>query len=452
LLAVGQVFLPRTDFGAQERCRTKGTPEATRSGDALAALDQRIRTLKSDGDLRQAVADLRSLLGSRCFQLAAEQGPPPEFEHPLSLHTWWEAGGQAWLTSYVDRPRLGRVDDLREHVVFPPSPRAVLALDTAPGPNPAPLLCRLADENCGRETQGWAERARDAFAATVVQNRVREEDAFPVNSLALATRCEAEVRGDGTAPDYGKWMECLAEHRVSGWALPLGHFRAPDHGWLVIRGRRGHYEFCDELGVYDVATGAAYLAKSCSGLHLRPDGSVNFEATNATRKATVEAGRVNVPNLREAVWMILLAPRAEMVFLSADYFPIPRGMVPTAPNSDAGGRTFGSISWNSGQTQLSWSWLTADGQALASGSLTWPSSYSAPEAHAAHLLRIAELGLSSECPPAKLPAFEPGAPRSGVSGIDARPQESAGLQGDLAAGLRQYASSTACVAPVAIER
>ena len=112
----------------------------------------------------------------------------------------------------------------------------------------------------------------------------------------------------------------------------------------MIRGRRGHYEFCDELGVYDLETGAAYLAKSCSALHLRPGGRVNFEATNAARKAVVEAGRVNVANLREAVWMILLAPQAEEVFLSADYFPIPKGVVPTPPDSDAGRRTFGGMS------------------------------------------------------------------------------------------------------------
>jgi hypothetical protein len=322
----------------------------------------------------------------------------------------------------------------------------VLTLDTDPGHVLAPLLCTLADESCGRETEGWAERAGDAFSAAVVRDRVREEDAFPVNSQSLAARCEAEVRKKGTTPEYAKWMECLAEHRVPDWALPLGRVRAPDRGWLVIRGRRGHYEFCDELGVYDVETGAAYVAKSCSGLRLRADGSVNFEATNTARKATFEAGRLDVANLREAVWMILLAPQSEKVFLSADYFPIPKGMVPTPPESDAGGYV-GSMWANSGQTVLSWSWLSADGQVLASGTLTWPGSYAAPESHAADLLRIAEVGLRSECPPAKLPAFAPGAPRSGVSAIDARPQEVAALQDELAITLREYASSADCVAP-----
>ena len=69
-----------------------------------------------------------------------------------------------------------------------------------------------------------------------------------MNSEALAARCEVEVRGVETTPENCKWIECLAEHRVPGWALPLGRFRAPDRGWLVIRGRRGHYEILRRAG------------------------------------------------------------------------------------------------------------------------------------------------------------------------------------------------------------
>jgi hypothetical protein len=433
---------------AQERCRTEGAPEAKRSTDAIEGLGRRIRALKTGDDLGLAVADLRSLLKSRCFRLAAEQGDPPEFEHPLSLQSWWDKGGEVWLASYVDRPRYGEINNLREHVVFPPSPRKVLAADTAPGPVPPSLLCGLADEGCARETRGWAERARDAFAAAVVQERVRRDDAFPVNSEALAARCETEAGAKGAAPEYTKWMRCLAEHRMRGWALPLGRFRAPDRGWLVVDGRRGHYGFCDELGVYDLETGAAYKAKSCSRLHLQPGGHVDFDATNAARTSGVETGRLNVANLREAVWMIVLAPTAEQVFLSADYYPIPKGMVP-APAEPGPGR-YGGVWAHTGQTALGWSWLTAQGEPLASGSLTWPDSYSAPESHAADLLRIAEEGLVPECLPAGLPAFAIGPSQSGVSARDARPSELAALQGKLAARLREYASSATCVAPGAL--
>ena len=233
---------------AQERCRTKGTPEATRSRDALDALDQRIRTLAVGGRpassrCRPSLASRVTMLPARCRAGGRAGVRAPAVPADLVGGRRPSAGWRRTSTG----PASGAVDDLRDHVVFPPGPRKVLALDTAPADTLAPLLCRLADEDCGRETQGWAERARDAFSAAVVQDRVQDEDAFPVNSQALAARCEAEVRRDGTTPEYAKWIECLAEHRVPGWALPLGRFRAPDRGWLVIRGRRGHYEFCDEL-------------------------------------------------------------------------------------------------------------------------------------------------------------------------------------------------------------
>lgn len=57
--------------------------------------------------------------------------------------------------------------------------------------------------------------------------------------------------------------------------------RAPSHGWFILRGRRGHYRFSDEVRAYDLATGAAYVARSEAALALggvgrrcgRPNGS-----------------------------------------------------------------------------------------------------------------------------------------------------------------------------------
>jgi hypothetical protein len=108
---------------------------------------------------------------------------------------------------------------------------------------------------------------------------------------------------------------------------------------------------------------------------------------------------------------------------------------------------FGSMRWSSGQTELSWSWLMTDGRVLASGTLTWPSSDAAPEAHAADLLRIAELGWRSECPPAVPPALAPEPLGSGVSPRDARPLDIVATQDELATSLREYAPSVSCVAP-----
>jgi hypothetical protein len=208
---------------------------------------------------------------------------------------------------------------------------------------------------------------------------------------------------------------------------------------------RGRYGSATSWVPFDLETGAAYVAKSCSGLHLGRM-RVNFETTNAARKAAVEAGRVDITNLRETVWIILLAPEAKRCSCPPTTSRFP-GHGPRPGLRMRAGAASARCAGNSGQTRLSWSWLMADGHALASGTLTWPSSYSAPEAHAADLLRIAELGLRSECPPAKLPGFAPGVLQSGVFAIDARPQELAALQGELATTLRDYASSATCVGP-----
>jgi HEAT repeat protein len=432
----------RAEVQALQRCLVDGTREANEAAASLDMLDERIRGLTSSQDIDPVVRDLHAVLRSRCFRLSAEQGPPPTFGHAVSLQTWWQEGGHAWMASYLRRPRLGRVDDLRPNVVFPPRPRKVLALDTAPTHPLAALLCRVGDETCGRETQGWAERARDAFAANLLEDRLWEADAFPVNREAIAARCEAKVRDREAAVDYDRWMTCLEEHRPVDWALPIGRFKSPRLGWLVIRGRRGHYSFCDEIRAYHLETGAAYVAQSCSGLHLRHDGSVNFEGTNAARKATVSVGRVSVANLREAAWMILLAPEAERTHLSADYFPLPKG---TTPSFREGGAILGGgIVWNSGQTRLSWSWRMSDGRALVSGDLTWPSSDSPAETHAARLLEVAEMGLVEGCAPAALPTLDGPETGPGVSAIDARPEDLTAVQRELAEALQEVASSAPC--------
>lgn len=436
----------RLEEEALARCSTDGTPEQGEATAALQSLHERIRSLPPSVDVTSVVDELHSLLRTRCFRLSVEQGSPPTFDHVLALRNWWEEGGLAWVSSYVRRPRLGRVDDLRANVVFPPEPRRLLALDTAPTHPLSALLCPVSDDQCGSETEGWHERARRAFAFHLLEKHERSPDAFPVNREAIATRCEAEVRDEVTGIDYLRWMECLQEHRPIDWALPLGRFRSPRSGWLVLRGRRGHYDFCDEVRVYDLETGAAYVAQSCSSLHLQNGGHVDFERTNAARKTTVSLGSANVANLREAVWMIVLASEAERTHLSADYFPLPRGVMPYLQRyEDTHGRMAdGGISWNSAQTRLSWSWRTSGGWTLASGGLTWPASYSPAETHAANLLDIAEKSMVEGCVPGPPPAL--GSPESapGVSRRDARAEDLTAVQLELMDELVRGAAVTPC--------
>lgn len=66
-------------------------------------------------------------------------------------------------------------------------------------------------------------------------------------------------------------------------SFPAGRFRSPKKGWLVVVGRRGHYHFCDTLSAYDLGTGAAYVARSCSQLKLADGGIVDVAKTDEAK-------------------------------------------------------------------------------------------------------------------------------------------------------------------------
>ena len=141
--------------------------------------------------------------------------------------------------------------------------------------------------------------------------------------------------------------------------FPLGSSRAPDRGWVVFEGRRGHYDFCDEFRAYDLATGTAYFAGDCSALVVKKGGDVDHAATDARRKVRTHSGRVSVDNLREAVWIALLAPAVESLQPESLWFPLPEGMSVEWPRRDFGGGTSvdgGSGGGDSGQTELAYRW------------------------------------------------------------------------------------------------
>jgi hypothetical protein len=240
------------------------------------------------------------------------------------------------------------------------------------------------------------------------------------------------------------WRTCLEEARPEVPALPLGTFRAPRSGWWFIRGRRGHYRFCDEVRAYDLASGAAYVASSSSGLVLGNDGSVVHDKTDAARRVNVRMGRVPVDNLREAALMAILAKEVRSVQVRAESYPLPAGLVPRWPeDTGIGMGSSGSFWGSSAQTILSWALYEGD-QVRAEGQLTWPDSAHAGEQHAVDLLRVAEAGLQDGCPRAALPEAPAVPGRPGVSRLDARAATLVEVQEELMNQLRRAARG-ACV-------
>jgi hypothetical protein len=426
-----------------ERCRAND-PRAAVAADAILAFGEALRTSRPDAQVQSLEASFQALLALDCLRpVSRETLNGPVFASVAGVIEWWNAGGREWLESYLQLPMI-TVEPRGEvpHVVFPPDERRVIPSDRlAAVAGLGRLLCPENDASCGAETRGWLARAERAYAA-----HERAEEQRPgarVRADAIA-RCAASSRAGSRDARFIRWLRCVSAEQPQVWAFPLGSFRAPRTGWLVVRGRRGHYRFCDEVRAYDLATGSAYVAQSCSGLALRSDGTVDQASTDRARNDAALAGSVPADNLRELLLMLLLDPVSVRLARDAFHVPIPPGMSTTWVDraGDLSGTGHGSAWGTSAQTQLAWSWIDGD-DLLAEGTLTWPSSYRAPEAHAAELLSVVDDGFAAGCP-AVGPPPSLGGGRGRVSGIDADASTLAAVDGELTSRILRYRTPAAC--------
>ncbi len=375
---------------------------------SLEQLNQRITRLENADPRARTIEQLQALLRSECFLPAAETARVPAPDTTVSLKQWWiDGGGHEWLASFLELPRFGPTDGLTPHIVVPADPRKTLSLDAHRDHPLQNLLCASGDAACGAVTRGWKLRADAAFDAHRAFGRndamstPGERAASGVNQTSR--ECAAKASTDESAKRYQTWRACIESQRPKRVALPLGEFKAPVAGWIVVSGRRGHYDFCDTTRAYDLATGAAFVSDSCSGLALKRGGQVDVAATDKAREERIRTGTVSADNLREAVWMMVFRDEAEEVQVAAEYYPLPAGFIPEVTVRKESESSGAGMSSNTGQTALSWRWVPPAGPALV-GELTWPSSYDAAEDHAVSLLRIAEESLVEGCAAQGAPA------------------------------------------------
>jgi hypothetical protein len=190
---------------------------------------------------------------------------------------------------------------------------------------------------------------------------------------------------------FERFQTCLriASIRSRRFA-PLGRLRALDRGWLVVADLRADVGRCHEVRAYDLTTGAAIRAASCS----EPP---TLES---------EVGQVPISAIREAAWSLLLLAALEDVQPRGVLAYLPVGVSPLlTPDREATNVTFGGCWWGGTHQIHGASWRIQDGAGLlGSGDLTWPERYNArPEAHAISLVAIADAGFVPGCPPASPP-------------------------------------------------
>ncbi|RKH35068.1 hypothetical protein D7Y13_18140 [Corallococcus praedator] len=427
------------------------TPGWTEARDGLAAFDKQVDAL-ADGDtvapLRPAMIALRDL---RCFALAREEDAWLPVSEPdsgeqdvsaLALKTWWRDGGKAFFASHLELGRPGP-----HTVVNPPELRAVLTREHSKGHRLEALACPTKADACGMETGPWRARAEQAFRPEFLRDGQLRASA---KDRPRPPDCAARARKQPAKQRYKTWRECLAD--APGAlpvlpALPLGRIRAPMDGWLVVRGRRGHHAFCDQLDAFHLVTGATYEARSCGGLALQSQGRVDVVRTEAARRSEVRVGRVDPERLRELTWMLLLAPEVQAdVQVEALRTPVPKDFrIEWTATNLVGGVQGGMFGGSSGQTRLNWSWFPSGGAEPWSGTWTYPWSWAVGEDYVNELLEDAEATFQEGCPrqpvPSRMMAFtrEPA-----VHGLDA-PNGVGRVQDALVEDLNAWRPPPGCV-------
>ncbi len=299
-------------------------------------LEQRVREGRRDGEAAEPLQELEALLKLPCYALARldESGfrPPTSW---LSLRAWWDSGGDVWLRSYLSPVASLEVRGTSYHpmlqTVFAPTPRRALTLGPGAPPELHSILCPPDPGDCGVETRGWVDRAMWSFRHRVSRDEAPRMTGVPT-PFHLDPDCPSP-EGKEVA-DYQQWRACVAHKTPLGTALPLGRFRAPNDGWLVVLGPTSHggsyCRSCDEIRAYDLARGDAFVSHRCRC----PDPMHGYdyvcpaEPSGAEQNA-VQHGSVLLDNAREAALIVMLAPYAEnQVRPVARAFRVPDGLRP----------------------------------------------------------------------------------------------------------------------------
>ncbi len=366
-------------------------------------------------DLAEAHRRYEALASTRCGHALGAIDIHALFDSWRALRSWLDRGGNGaiefLLTHAPDRAALL------------PDVQPIVRAETLP-PTDAlrPLLCRDDDAACLAEGAVLGARARDWLAMhdELAQLHRMEGDAAQAQGADLTTRCTSAAMAEPAASRYARFVSCIRIAHSFATLLPDAPMRAPTTGWLVMRGRRGHYGYCDEVRAYDLATGAAYVASTCDGLlGLGPaSGPVDHD----------EAGRVPIAPLRELAAFLVLSPHATTRQIDR-YLPItlPAGI--QQPVVDGGGGFGGGSGWgSSAQTTLAWAW-TRGQDVLAEGTLTWPDSDDAREAYADHMVQLVEAGWVAGCAPVAIPrGLRLGTQAAAVSPIDVAPEDRAATE------------------------
>ncbi len=393
-------------FGESTRSRLckADSPEFLEATKRLDELDTYAETLGPTDDASAFAKRFTALLRHRCFELAWVDQMMFSLDSEIGAEArhFWDAGAEAWLRNYLEL-----ASGASRTVRLMPSTRKVWTPKTHPSDPLAGFLCALDDADCAAAVNPWVERAHRSFDLWVDKTSTDPKD-WGTTPTKTPEDCAAVALAASKDDAYAEWRQCERAQLSRSDRLPLGGLGVIDEGWLVVQGRRGHYEFCDGLSAYDLKTGAAYRFESCSELAVQFDGGVDTSKTDAGRTLRPEVGTIPVDALREAAWILLSMPHVDRNVVTDPELTreLPEGIEIARTGFNRSGLSMVGTA-STAQTSLSWGWLPNDhDDDSIAGTLTWPGSLSdAVEDHAARRLAAAESRLRPGCAASPLPGW-----------------------------------------------
>ncbi len=429
--------------------RTPGAPKASGESNVGASIrplpgcNQELAALvrKQIEKLQpRSVVDLKEVWRNPCVAHFVRFFPLPMGLSPPELKQLWANGLRDCLEASV-----GGFEGLgRRSFAVPPEPRP--SLDDEERLALGRWLCQHGEPECDRSLS-YRRRAEASFARSAQNSRDVVQTLERLSSERDPCAHARDEFADPKPTMFEAWVSCTIRGAPRVGRYARVRLRGPERGWLVLRGRRGHYSFADGLYAYDLATGAAYVVQSESGLVFDSTGGVDFSKTDARRRVKAFAGSVVRDQARELAFVPVTASAVKPVRMEPYAADVPKHIdlelssVPSARLLTARPPPRSQLS---GQTRIAFS-LWDGGTVLASGHFAWAaSSDRALDRHAEELTKVLEAGFAPGCVPARTPSalllrFRDG---DSTSTIDAEPLRQEAVYRHLSEVFDRLASET----------
>ncbi len=370
----------------------------------VESLADRVRRFAVDPTV--TLAELQILLAKPCLRQAALAVPLPATTTRAALALIDQRGffaSLALLPEYTWRER-------RAHITLPPEIPPALT---------EPVRKRLERWICS-DAQAKSEEAclqgaayQEQITASAVELEQRGMQLLQVQTVAAglyilpAATCDGSAGYDQPLSTFQAWLTCVAIRapRALHYA-PDVTLRAPERGWVLLRGRRGHYQYTDELHAYDLGTGAAYVARRHGILFGAPDAQIRVES---------RVGRVPVDALRQLAFALISRPAIAELRRVPYFARLPDPFLPSVPDAPRADIPVDlRRAPRNGQTGIETVYFDGDTREL--GELTTPMATDLDGVLLA-LLGAMEQNFAAGCAPARLPSAaqlrgKPGKPTS----------------------------------------